>query len=141
MVTIQVVMTTFKGNKQHPRKQNQKGSRRHIKHERHCIRVSEAHAFYPRRILTAAAVHGASREHGRERLLALFSSSNRKLSPVRSVGGGGARRWRRLRALLLRWRWFFSSALSQAKNPRYITSAFSKCCPLLLQAMPPPRAS
>ena len=49
--------------------------------------VSEAHAFYPRRILTAA-VHGASREHGRERLLALFSSSNRRLSPVRGGGGG-----------------------------------------------------
>lgn len=138
MVTIQV-MTTFKRNKQHPRKQNQKGSRRHIKHERHCIRVSEAHAFYPRRILTAA-VHGASREHGRERLLALFSSSNRRLSPVRDGGGGdGAGDY--IRELLLRWRWFFSSALSQAKNPRYITSAFSKCCPLLLQAMPPPRAS
>ena len=50
--------------------------------------VSEAHAFYPRRILTAA-VHGASREHGRERLLALFSSSNRRLSPVRGGSGGG----------------------------------------------------
>ena len=51
--------------------------------------MSEAHAFYPRRILTAAAVHGAaSREHGRERLLALFSSSNRRLSPVHGGGGG-----------------------------------------------------
>ena len=51
--------------------------------------MSEAHAFYPRRILTRLPVHGASREHGRERLLALFSSSNRRLSPVHGGGDGG----------------------------------------------------
>ena len=53
--------------------------------------MSEAHAFYPRRIVVrmAATRLGASREHGRERLLALFSSSNRRLSPVRGGGGGG----------------------------------------------------
>ena len=70
--------------------------------------MSEAHAFYPRRIVVrmAATRLGASREHGRERLLALFSSSNRRLSPVDSallLAGylgwrvGGSNAWQRRR--------------------------------------------
>ena len=124
-------MTTWKRNKPRSKDRIQgfegKIGNRHIKHQRHCIRVSEAHAFYPRRILCMAAHLENTEENG------FWPFSHLRIAGLAPSavcgggcvgGGGGAGDYIRDGSFLPRW---VRQKTRATSHPRF-QSAAPYCC-------------